>query len=225
MQQGLGLWLGVRDPASDNYIHRAKLTRPVSVLHTATAPITDQGDVGACVGFTDLDLINTAKFLRSRRRVWSSSRYLPDDLGFSFYSAATREDEWPEEYPPVDVGSSVLGGAKVLKSDGYIDRYEWARDFESFLAALQRQPVMLGTLWTSEMSDPTADGLVRPTGDLWGGHAYMARGVNFRRRRIRCRNHWTRAWGLNGEFDVGFDDMEWLLDGAQQGECVVPLAI
>lgn len=73
------------------------------------------------------------------------------------------------------------------------------------------------------MDDPNASGLIRPTGELVGGHAYTAFGVNYITERVRCRNHWTADWGRRGDFYVGFADMEWLL--AEQGEAVVPLPV
>lgn len=219
---GLGCWLGHNDQQSKGYTYKAAiLPSRKSVVHTARAPIADQGDVGACVGFTDLDLLNTAKFYWSRRRGWGSNHYMGNEQGYAFYRDATRRDEWLDEaWEPDDTGTSVLAGAKALKANNYIDSYLWAWDMDSFLPALQRQPVMLGTLWTSGMSDPDSTGLIRPTGDLVGGHAYMAFGVNFRSRLVKCRNHWTRDWGDDGDFYIGFDDMAWLID--QQGEVLIP---
>jgi hypothetical protein len=219
----LGRWVRPMDPRSRDYAYTSRVIRPRSVSHGAYARITDQDGVGACVGFTCLDIINTSKFLHSRYQVNRSSTYLGNDRGFDFYGLATGLDKWPQTWPPEDTGSSILAGAKVLKQLGFIERYEWALTFESFLVALQHQPVMVGTLWTNGMSDPDATGLVRPTGGLAGGHAYMVRGVNFVSRKLRCRNHWTSQWGRDGEFYIGFDDMEWLL--SQQGDCVVPIPL
>lgn len=221
-QLGLGRWVDF-DPQSLDYRFTATVRRK-SVLHADSAPITDQDGWGGCVGYTDLDVLNTAKFAKSRLRGSGGRHYLPNDLGLKFYSLATEIDEWPDEkFPPDDTGTSVLSGAKALKRLNYIDRYEWALTFLDFLAALERQPVMLGTLWTSEMYDPDRSGLVVPKGDLAGGHAYMARGVNYSTERIRCRNHWRKDWGVKGEFYVTFADMEWLL--SQQGDAVVPIPV
>ena len=222
MQQGLGLWLGVTDPR--NHVYSEPLTAMRSVLHTDHAPIANQGDTGACTGFTGLDLINTARFSAVRRRVNGDLGYLHNEIGFSFYHQNTVADEWPETWPPTDTGSSVLAMAKVLKKLGYLSQYAWADSFDSMLQALSKGPVMLGTLWTTGMSDPDSSGLIRPTGDLAGGHAYIARGKDYLHRRIRCRNHWTKNWGVRGEFYVGFDDIKWLLAPEQQGECVVPVS-
>lgn len=219
---GLGRWVDF-DPKSLGYLYTAT-PQHRAVLHTALAPISDQDGYGACAGYTVLDLLNTSLFWPSRQSVLGSRRYLPNDLGLDFYGAATKVDEWPgEEFPPDDTGTSVLSCLKVMRTRGFIRRYEWARTFATLLGALERQPVMLGTLWTSGMDDPDASGLIRPTGDLVGGHAYMARGVNPQTERIRCRNHWTKDWGKAGEFYLTFADAEWLL--GEQGECGVPIPL
>jgi hypothetical protein len=222
---GLGCWLAHNDPRSlRNFRYGAKLTTTRSVTHVANGPILDQGDVGACVGFTADDLMNTAKFYRSRLRGSKRRSYLPNDAGFDFYHEATVLDEWfGETWKPDDTGSSVLAGAKALKKLGYIDAYFWADDMTGLLGALQRQPVMLGTTWTSGMSDPDSAGLIRPTGEIVGGHAYMLYAVSYPLRRVKMRNHWTREWGVSGDAYIGFDDLEWLI--AQQGEVLVPTPV
>jgi hypothetical protein len=222
MHYGLGAWLGVRDERSLNYRFTAAPVKGRTVLHAAGAPISNQGDLGGCVGWTDLDTLNYAAFQHSRFYVNRTTRYLANPQGAYFYHLSTLADEWlDEQYPPDDTGSSVLAGAKVLKQLGYVARYEWAMDFDSFLAAVQRQPVMVGTTWTDGMFDPDSKGVIRPTGNLAGGHAYSIRGVDFQKQQVRMRNHWTQEWGIRGEAFIGFDDMKWLLD--QQGECLVPI--
>lgn len=221
MSLPLGAWLGVRDERSANYRFTAPLVTR-SVTHPDYSPISDQGQLGGCVGWTDLDFINTVVMSRSRKFVCGNQRYLVNAKGVEFYHLSTLADEWlDEEYPPSDTGSSVLAGAKVLKQLHFVDRYEWATTFNDFLAAVQRQPVMVGTTWTQGMFDPDSKGVIRPTGDLAGGHAYMIRGVDYQKGQVRMRNHWTRDWGINGEAFIKFDDMKWLLD--QQGECLVPI--
>lgn len=220
---GLGCWLGANDPRSMNYLHRGVYAPDRrTITHRNSAPILDQDGVGACVGFTDADIANTAKFYGSRQRGTKQRHYLTNDHGYHFYHEATVVDEWHNEtWKPDDTGSSVLAGAKALKQDGFIDRYEWAFDVNGFITALQRQPVMLGTLWTSGMMDPDSSGLIRPTGEMVGGHAFMAFGINLRTSKVKFRNHWTRDWGDDGDFYMLLDDVEWLI--AQQGEVLVPI--
>lgn len=215
----LGCWLeGGKDPRNRNFPFRAAPVRR-SVTHIGNAPISTQ--VGnSCVGYTCLDTINYAKFSPNRRQINHNTRFLPNDAGLTFYSIATRLDAWPEAFPPTDSGSSVLAGAKTLQRFGFIGFYRWAFTFADFLAAVEQQPVMVGTLWTDGMSDPDSKGLIRPTGSLVGGHAYSVRGVNFSKELLRCRNHWSEDWGHRGEMFINFADMQWLL--SQQGEVLVP---
>lgn len=217
----LGCWLqGGKDPRNRNYPYRDVPARR-SITHAAGAPISDQNGYNACVGYTCLDTINYAKFSRNRRRINHNTRFLPNPTGLTFYSIATRLDAWPgEAYPPDDTGSTVLAGAKALQQFGFIPSYRWAFTFADFLAAVEQQPVMVGTLWTSGMSDPDQTGLIRPTGSLDGGHAYSVRGVSFARELLRIRNHWGSDWGIKGEAFISFADMQWLL--SQQGEVLVP---
>ena len=223
---GLGLWLGEQfnDPKSKHYAYLAPVGAKRSVVHTALGPILNQQDVGACVGFTCADTMNTGKFHFSRMRRIPRGKYLDSRWGFGFYDRATDLDEFTDEnWPPDDTGTTVLAGAKALKANWFINEYRWAWDMSGFLAALQRQPVMLGTLWTSGMSDPNSEGLIRPTGDLVGGHAYMAYGLSYTKQRIKCRNHWTADWGIKGDFYIGLDDVDWLI--SQQGEVLVPIPV
>src|SRR5690242_4046997 len=131
--KGLGCWLGANDPRSRNFTFTGQvLSERKTVLHTARGPILDQGNLGACVGFSDADLLNTAKFYRSRGR--HRNAYLDSTYGIDFYDKATDLDEWTDEnWPPDDTGTSVLAGAKALKAEGFIDRYEWAWDMNGFL--------------------------------------------------------------------------------------------
>lgn len=229
---GLGCWLGANDPKSQNYLHKGSfLPQRKTLIHRTGSSALDQDGIGACVGFTDAALLNTAKFWRSRALTQpidggrtQGRRYLNNAHGYEFYRVATRIDEWHgEQWEPDDTGSSVLAGAKALKLRGNIARYEWAFDVNGFITALQRQPVMVGTLWTEGMMDPDSTGLIRPTGDLVGGHAYLAFGLNLRTGKVKFRNHWTREWGDDGDFYMLLDDVEWLI--AQQGEVLVPVPL
>lgn len=220
--RGLGRWYAP-DPRNRDYSFAGTIRRK-SVLHNADGPILDQDGVGACGGFMDTDVLNTGMFAKSRKRGSKSSRYMGNDSGFGFYHYATMLDEWFDEtWEPDDTGTSVVACAKAMQKANYIDRYEWAFDLSGALAALERQPIMLGTLWTSGMDDPDRRGLVRPTGDLVGGHAFMGFGVNYPSDRVRCRNHWTDEWGVDGDFYIGIEDLGWLIE--QNGEVVVPIPV
>lgn len=206
--------------------------REVDVFHTDSGPILDQGDIGACVGFTGADIMNT-DFFASVRNQHNSSNYFNDDDGLRFYHDATVSDGYKGTYPPDDTGSSGLGLAKALKKAGLITKYLHSFSWTSFQASLQKQPVAVGTLWTNTMFKPDKNGVVKvgslSDSNVAGGHEYMVRGISYTRGLVLCRNHWNATWDTSekykdggkvpGEFWVTFADMQKLL--ANQGDCTV----
>lgn len=211
------------DPRSRRFAYPSQPLTLRSVDWDNAAPITDQGDLGACVGFTVLDLLNTPVFVNNRLRGSKKRNYLPNSAGLDFYRAATRTDEYPGQWEPQDTGSSGLGGAKAGVKLGYWDTYLHAFSMTAFLTALMQQPVMCGTAWTDSMFDPDKTGLVKPTGPEVGGHEYAAVGYSTRTHRIKFRNHWTSNWGANGRFYMLATDFEQLL--ADQGDVTIPAPI
>lgn len=186
-----------------------------------TAPITNQGKVGACTGFTALDLMNNHLFIGNRKRATGSTTLLPNNKGLDFYHQATLRDGISgNTYPGADEGSSGLGAAKGLKYEKYITGYTHGFSMTDFLAALQHQPVMVGTDWTANMFDPDRNGLIRPTGNVEGGHEYGAFGYDPATTLIKFRNHWTADWGVRGRFYMLANDFEQLL--ANQGDVTIP---
>jgi hypothetical protein len=207
------------------------MIQPKSVLHRLDAPALDQGRLSACTGFAAAQWLNCGKAKNSRAkynytsRGRRDSRYVTNNGGIALYMTATQDDDFDWTYPPIDNGSSSLGVAKALRGFGAIDRYDWTFSFAGFLAALQAQPVLLGTVWTDSMFDPDADGIIRATTslDIDSGHEYLARGINWPRQLIRIRNNWTPEWGINGDAYIPFVDMEKLLDA--QGDSLVPVLL
>lgn len=215
---GLGRW-AILDPRNRDFDARRTLTAKRSVVWDgSTQPVLDQKDVGGCTGFTVADVLNTPMFAKSRAR-GGKKGFLTNADALKFYHQATVNDEFDGTYPPVDTGSTGTAAAKAAKQARFWSSYGHTFTFESFLANLQQQPVMLGTAWTEGMSDPRR-GVVRPSGEIVGGHEYMACRIDWARGMVGCLNHWTKDWGVNGRFWVALADMEWLL--AQDGDVVVP---
>lgn len=217
------------DPKSRHYPAPLRAIQTQSVLHTLDAPVLDQFYLNGCTGFAGAQWLNCARNLAGRR-IWNqalgsrSGLYIDNNDAISLYGAATQYDDFGWQYPPDDEGSSGLGVAKALKASGVITRYEWTFSFDQFIAALQAQPVLLGTAWTDTMMDPNRKGVIRVgTTDLdgTGGHEYLARGINWPRRLVRIRNSWNKDWGINGDAYIPFTDMERLLDA--DGDVVVPI--
>ncbi len=212
------------DPESFNYRTTHTATTLVKVDWDDNAPITDQGQVGACVGFTCLDLMNNHVFAGNRLHATGSADLLPNAKGLDFYHEATVKDGFPgNTYPPHDGGSSGLGGAKGLQVEHYITSYTHAFTLTEFLAALQHQPVMVGTEWTQGMFKPDAHGVIKPTGSVAGGHEYGAFGYDPKTQLIKFRNHWSASWGSAGRFYMHLADFAKLL--ANQGDVTIPAPI
>lgn len=202
----------------------------VDTIWADTAPVLDQAAIGACVGFTGADILNTAYFDGVRGK-HNNGQFYTDEDGLTFYSAATANDEIAGQYPPQDTGSSGLGLAKALQAAGLITSYLHAFTWAQFEAMIQTQPVAVGTVWTQQMFTPDANGVVEvgPINDstIAGGHEYMARAIDFTRSLILCRNHWqptwngdTSGWKVPGEFWLTFHDAAALFDPSQQPDII-----
>lgn len=204
------------DPQSWGYQAR-RATQLKTVLWSHKAPVLDQGNLGSCTGNALAQCCNTALFVGSRPK----GRYLDENAARDLYSRATHLDNDPASWPPTDTGSSGIAVAKAGVQLGYLTSYRHAFGMDHFLASIQLSPVIVGTEWLQNMFDTTPTGFVTVTGDVAGGHEYLALGVNMSGRYVTCLNSWGAGWGVNGRFKVHFDDFAKLL--ANQGDVTVPV--
>lgn len=173
----------------------------------------DQGREGACVGFSWSHEL-AAEPMTIPLRTNDSAREI--------YNDAKKIDEWAgEDYS----GTSVLAGAKVVQSRGYMPEYRWCFGIDDLVNTLSHHgPVVLGIPWLRSMFNPDAKGVLKVEGEVAGGHAILARGVllkKFGRPVVRLRNSWGRDWGYDGDCFVYFEDMERLLK--MDGDACVPV--
>ena len=165
----------------------------------------NQGSVPACVGAAWVHwLINGS--------TTQLVKHLPNFI--DVYKAAQKVDEWPgENY----AGTSVRAGAKILQSLGFIDSYLWTWNVDEVInAVLNVGPVVVGTDWYSGMSWPDEKGIIKPTGRIDGGHAYLLNGVNLKKELFRIQQSWHITWGDTGNAWISFADFEKLMN--QGGE-------
>lgn len=219
----------LHDPRSRSYAYSR--TAPIagrSVRHRFDARNVDQFYTSGCVGYSGSNLLNCALAKESRRRfnaVYGGHRggwlrYLDNTDGLENYSQSTRRDPFNWQYPPTDSGSSALGLMKFWKEIGVITGYTWAFSFDQFLAALQHQPVLVGTNWYESFMEPDEDGVAQIGGDSVGGHEYLATAILWGMRLIGFENSWGENWGLRGRFYLHFDTVERLL--SEDGDVATP---
>lgn len=172
----------------------------------------DQGDTSECVGYSLAHWLEDAPVLHQRE----TPPVVPPNY---VYTEAQLIDEWPgEDYD----GTSVRAGAKVLQTLGYIKEYRWAMTAQEIaVAVLEVGPVVVGTVWTTDMFTPDAGAVIRPTGHSAGGHAYLLNGYDSFTGYFRVKNSWGRGWGHDGHAYLHISDMELLL--AADGEACLAL--
>lgn len=171
----------------------------------------DQKSEGACVGFAWAhEMVARPKVARNITESWAQE----------LYRTARTLDEWPgEDYE----GTSVLAGAKACKNLGMIKEYRWAFGLEDLRLAIgSKGPAVLGINWYEGMFNPDADGYLRPTGKLAGGHAILAYANSERYKRISVWNSWGQDFGRNGAAYISHEDLARLL--GERGEACIPVS-
>lgn len=197
----------------------------------------DQGQEGACVGFGySHDLI-----ARPVQVAGISDAFAREKV----YWQAQREDPYEGgAYPgaaPFSEGTSVLTGAKVVTDLGFYNSYRWALTGQEVASGIGYDgPCILGLNWWTNMFEPDANGFLRPTGQIEGGHCLLAYAVkivyrplfgwffrtwdqvNFDASYIRVWNSWGPTWGDQGTAKISLTDMKQLIEG-EQGEACFPV--
>lgn len=198
------------DPRSLNFPVRtiANTSEPRSYTWPCHS-FLDQGNEGACVGFSISHEIAAipAKFNPSAH------------FAQIIYREAQRVDQWEGE---AYSGTSVLAGMKIAKELGFYSEYRWAFNLNDALVAVSRVgPAVLGCNWYERMFTPDSSGYLHPEGEISGGHAIMIRGVNVKDRSVTVHNSWGPDWGKGG-----LAKMTWAAFGkllSENGECVIPV--
>lgn len=162
----------------------------------------DQGSTSSCVGFSWTHWL-TAGPVTQTSRDWNGH-------ALSTYSEAQRLDEWDGEAYD---GTSVRAGAKALQAQGFISEYRWAWTADEIVrAVLDVGPVVVGTNWTEAMFQPDSKGVIKPDGEVAGGHAYLIDGASLDRGLVRIKNSWGRGWSVAGRAYMSISHLAHLID-------------
>lgn len=174
----------------------------------APAPL-DQGYTSECVAFTWTHELIAAPIDATGLGAADAHRW---------YRRMQRIDGIPDDQD----GTSVLAGAKVMRTTGNITSYRWAFNEQQVAAAVAwHGPVVLGLPWTEKMMTPTRGGFLIPDGPVLGGHAVLCFGVDIDGDHYWIMSSWGPRWGSNGRAKIGRGVLSELL--AEQGEACVPV--
>ena len=160
----------------------------------------NQGQEGACAGFAAAHAFACGPIVTECTET-DARRY---------YKVGQRHDRWEgEDYS----GTDLLGVAKGLKNElELINGYLWNFGLRDVIMTVGHSgPVIAGLSWTEGMHQPSADGLIRPTGKVLGGHAIMIQGVNVDFQYFVLHNSWGKDYGRGGNVYMLFQDFEYLL--------------
>lgn len=203
------------DPRNANFM---ALVQPP---HRASVPggswysrdVYDQGHTSKCVIESSIGMLkthpNTSQF---REKL----QYNTEDKRTALYNECQSRDPWAAT--PHD-GTSTEMALKLLKEKGSITGYRWLSGGDQVIEWLDwYSPCIIGINWYDGMFYPDANGFIKPSGTVAGGHAIRLVQHSISRKAVRVVNSWGTGWGQGGRAWISEDDLKSLL--AEDGEAV-----
>jgi hypothetical protein len=189
----------------------------------------DQGQEGACVGFSLSWMMSVLN-----RRLYNAR---------NLYTTAQTIDEW-DDTPPGE-GTSVRAGCDVLRQVGHwqrlrfgriappglepgISENRWATQVDELRECIHKGiPFVLGVNWYQNFDTPVPKQVGTKSREFWigngslgrlrGGHAICGYAASDKRQAFKLVNSWGISWPLVW---IGYDVVQRLLD--EEGEaCLV----
>lgn len=208
----------LHDPKSLQFLVKPAAALAVSIEWQFKSRPLDQGDLGACTGFSTIHCMGTDPYFPTMQN-W----VLDEDLARKVYSMATARDPWEGVWPTEDTGSDGLSAAKSAKDLGLISGYLHMTSVDAMITGLQTGPIIVGVPWYSGFDRPDAYGNVVLSGSVRGGHEFAVLGVNLEAKKFKCLNSWGTGFADNGYFYVSFADMARLLSEYGDATSFVPI--
>lgn len=214
------------DDRSRRYpVHAVDPATLTSVRHERHIPVLNQGALGSCTGNAAEGALGSGDLLAAipagHPQRPTGDAETDERQAVALYSAATRLDGFPGQWPPDDTGSDGLSVAKAAKRAGLISGYRHAFGLEAALTALAERPVITGINWYSTFDEPDGDGLIEigRGAVLRGGHEVVVDELDVEARRVGFTNSWGEGWGLGGRAYMSWDTWGRLL--REQGDVTV----
>lgn len=249
---GLGRHVN-HDPNSRRYTAAPTAAPTTPVFWTRQVPIFDQGQLGSCTANAGLGILGTEPYYSALNRMGlldaagrillrestASDHYwaqadgripFTEEGAVGLYHEITENDPFDGTYPPDDTGSDGLSTAKAATALGLIPGYEHTFTPQAAIARLSAGPLLVGTVWTEGMFNPTSNGLISPTGPIAGGHEWIAdeyvpKGARAYAGGVAVKDlvggttSWGRSFGIGGRFYLTAVDFATLL--ANDGDVIV----
>jgi len=122
-----------------------------------------------------------------------------NNVGHELYYAAQAEAGVLPNDPSYEKGTYLRALFQALKKRGIIDTYAFARTYDDSQVWIQKYgSVLWGTNWYEGMYKPSSSGLIRASGKVKGGHAYLQVADAQNPVDNGIHNSWGR-WGLAPE--------------------------
>lgn len=217
-----GKWLGMgripspEDVRDHNFLMTTLLPRRLSTRRFKNwkiGAILDQQDTPHCVGFAWSQWEQTSPVRTSR------ATFDGNFEGHSIYNQCKLVDGYNGD------GTWVRVGADTMRKNARLDTYVWAYNADDVAQwILEYGPVVVGTNWHEAMFYPNAKGVVKPQGEIVGGHAYMLYGYNRDEKMFRFANSWGATWGVHGRAKISFDDLAGLITNGGEAITAAELA-
>jgi hypothetical protein len=158
----------------------------------------DQGQTGHCVGFGWAG--------------WVDAKPVEGTLQNADGHAIYYECKVIDGEPLAENGSYVRSGALALRNRGRLAAFAFATSTAEVDDWINNHgPIVVGTSWTNNMFNPDAQGYVKPTGAVAGGHCYLMLEKIDAEDAYVFQNSWGAAWGQNGRFKMKVSDFGSLL--------------
>lgn len=114
------------------------------------------------------------------------------DDAHQIYSLASLLDPFTGAWPPDDTGSSGIAAAQAAQKRGLGGEYRHVFGGADEIVQLiqSNRVVNVGTWWYYDMLRPNEFNIIEPTGNMVGGHQYVAHGYEKKRDLVLLRCWW-----------------------------------